>query len=333
MLVNQPGRPNVLQSNASSNGHRRTASVAYMPRGVMAQASASAGICDITLVPGFKEKDVTIAQYAHVGLHFPDDTLRTYCEAWSDPDTAGNAPVVRLVREGVLKAMNAMYARINATLTGLVVWGANVNNSYSNAAKTITIPLAGTSQDLDAGVLDMLADIQDAEFCGMPSIVGTGLFRNYNNLKVRGALGMNQAGVNSAAAVDWQFFYDNYATTAWGSNVIGVFEPGSIHLLEADENVGSFAGQKGTAFYTQIVDPRMQCWGDLPFTFDLAVDYINCPTTLTNAYTGSTATFNRGWAVYIRKRFDLFQTPTDANDGADVSHGVNGALRFTVANA
>jgi len=41
----------------------------------------------------------------------------------------------------------------------------------------------------------------------------------------------------------------------------------------------------------------------------------------------------RGYALYIKKRYGLFVTPTDAYDGGDRLAGSNGTLRYAMTNS
>jgi hypothetical protein len=107
-------------------------------------------------------------------------------------------------------------------------------------------------------------------------------------------------------------------------------------LIEFNANVGNFAGARGTSFFGQLFDPRVQCrtgQSYRDFALDFQLKYIDCPTSLTNYYTGQSQTFQRGWAMFVSKQYDLFTMPGDAYDGADVNHGANGTLHFTIANS
>jgi hypothetical protein len=118
-----------------------------------------------------------------------------------------------------------------------------------------------------------------------------------------------------------------------------MFAPGSVHLVERQDNVGSFAGQRGTSFFTTIVDPRTQCWtpnGLGNIAFDLQVKYIDCPedaNNLPSGYLNTESLTGRGYALYIKKRYGLFTTPKDAFDGGDRLAGSNGSLRYAMTNS
>jgi hypothetical protein len=66
--------------------------------------------------------------------------------------------------------------------------------------------------------------------------------------------------------------------------------------------------------------------------WDMQLKYYDCPTTVTNAYTGSSQSIDRGWVLILSKNYGYFPTPTDAFDGADVLHGNNGTLRYNITN-
>ena len=136
--------------------------------------------------------------------------------------------------------------------------------------------------------------------------------------------------------MDYRFFYDRYIETQFGANQILVLDPGTVHIIEDMRNVGSFAGDRGTSFYTTFADPRSQCWspaGMSMIQWDLHHKMINCDETLSDGYSGGTQTFSRGNALYISKHYGLFTIPNDAYDGADLNVGSNGTIRYTINNA
>ena len=115
-----------------------------------------------------------------------------------------------------------------------------------------------------------------------------------------------------------------------------MFAPGSAHLVERLDNVGSFAGQRGSSFFTTIIDPRTQCWtpgGLSNIQFDLQVKYIDCPEDLAGLTGAGDLDAARGYALIIKKRYALFQTPTNAYATGDRMEGSNGALLYTITNS
>jgi len=347
MLIGQGKRTAVQEAYSGGMGHNRgSVIVSYQPRSVVEQVSSSLE-CDIDVVQAAKTTTFTPSLVSKLGVYISHADMIRYCEDASRTvlvPGAGRQPATLFMNEFlqmIYSQLNGLYQHIDKQLATAMStkWGANAANSYSTAAKTITIPLANTSQDLDAGITQMLGDLEDNEFCGArPMIVsGSNLFRNYVAQKTKGGITYNQAGVNDSASLDFDFFYDKKLRTVWNTEEIGVFDPGAVDFIEFNAYTGAFAGERGTSWFGQFFDPRVQCSTGMAtyrdFALDLQIKYIDCPTTLTNGYTNQSATYDAGWAFYFSKQYDLWVPPTDMQDGGDVTRGQNGTLRFTIANA
>ena len=241
--------------------------------------------------------------------------------------------------------MNGIYQKMESVLTAGVTFGTH-QATGTNAAVTVNIEQDGTLNDLATGLTKLLMDAQVNEFCGNPLMVGPlgsrfhafDLQKQYNALAPATGYDPAMLAMNSG----YQFYASGQAATSWANaNSLGMFAPGSAHLIERLDNVGSFAGQRGSSFFTTIVDPRTQCWtpnGLSNIQFDLQVKYIDCPDDLGRLNGGgaidpSELTAARGYALIIKKRYDLFQTPTNAFDAADRMTGSNGALLYTITNS
>lgn len=337
-LLDQPDRPTVIQTQGFQSGHRRTVNIKYRVRGNENYVNTTES-CDIDLTPAWKETSQTIGQYAQIGLYFDDDTIRQYCTDASNMVATGGLPTQLMaeVMDGILSNMNALYQNIDKRLLTIMAGRFGINERVGVAtSQNINIPLDGTQNNLQTGFAQVMADVVTNEFCGMPKIVGSGNFLNYELMRQANAVSFNQSGINLTPLMAYQFYHDIYAQTQWGDNQIGVFEESAVHLLEDIRNVGAFAGDRGESFFSTFSDPRVQCWSPQGLSnvrFDMHVKYINCPTTLTDGYAGGQSTFNRGTAVYIGKYFDLFTPPSDQYDGADILAGVRGSLRYTITNA
>lgn len=343
MLYNQPNRPSVLQQ-AYPNGHTKTATVKYKPRTTENYVNTEIS-CDVDLTPAWKETGFSADQIVQLGLYFSDDTIRLYCEDASrmiNPNgTFTGIGPSRLMAEhldGILHAMNGLYQKMDKTLLTAMASKFGINKRTGSAASAnINIPLLGTQNDLQNGIPRILSDAVENEICGNPVIVGNGNFLAWHNMKMADAISYNQSGINYAPVLPYRFFHDIYSATQWGTNQIGVFEEGAVHIVEDLRNVGTWAGDKpGASSFGVFRDPRTQCWspnGTTMIPWDIQIKYLDCPTTLNNGYAGGTATFDRGYAIYISKRYGLFTIPSDAYDGADIIAGQNGTLRYTITNA
>ncbi len=346
MLLTSPDRPSVL-AEANGGGHYRSARVKYMPRTTESQVSTT-DTCAIDVIPAYKETTVSVDNVAQTGLWIPDDTIRQYCEDASRTVAVGQ-PATQLMTEhlnSILHSLNGLYQKIEGVLTtGMAsAFGAHKATGLSTAV-ALNFEQDATINDFGTGLTKLLTDAEANEFCGTPVIVGAlgGLMHSFaTQFKFKGlAAGEGFDPMAMANAMGFQFYGSGKTGTTWGAQHIGMFAPGSVHLLERQDNVGSFAGQRGASFFTTITDPRVQCWtpnGLANMQFDLQVKYIDCPEDLganiTNGYIAeSSITGARGTMLLIKKRYGLFTIPTNAYDGADVLAGSNGTLRYTVTNS
>jgi len=345
MLLTQPNRPTPIQ-DALSNGHYRNVNVKYLPRTTSSQVTTS-DTCAVDVVPTYKETTVTVGNIVQTGVWISDDTIRKYCEDASATVAIGQ-PATQLMNEqlvGILHAMNGLYQRMENVLTTSMASNFGRHKATgTNAAVGVNIKQDASLNDLGTGITKLLMDAENNEFCGAPMIVGAlgSLMHAYSlQMKYRGlapAEGWNPQAMADASG--FNFFASGQTGSTWGANHIGMFAPGSVHLVERLDNVGSFAGQRGSSFFTTIVDPRTQCWtpnGLGNMTFDLQVKYIDCPndftTQIASGYINEgNVVADRGTLLIIKKRYTLFTIPTDAYDGADAIFGANGTLRYSISN-
>jgi hypothetical protein len=343
MLITQPDRPFAA---ANVGGHYKDVRVKYMPRTTVAQVSTS-DTCSVDFVPAYLETNVSVNNVAQTGVWVSDDVVRQYCEDASRTVAVG-VPATQLMTEhlnSILHAMNGVYQKMEDVLTSSVTFGDH-QATGSNAAVTVNIEQDGNLNDLATGLTKLLMDAQVNEFCGNPLMVGPlgskfhafDLQKQYNALSPATGFDPAMLAMNSG----YQFFASGFAAANFGNaNALAMFAPGSAHLIERLDNVGSFAGQRGSSFFTTLIDPRTQCWtpnGLSNIQFDLQVKYIDCPDDLGRLNGGgaidpSELTAARGYALIIKKRYDLFQTPTDAFDAADRMTGSNGSLLYTITNS
>jgi len=321
MLVTSPDRPSPIQEGFTG-GHYRTVNVKYMPRTVAAQVSTTDS-CGIDLQPAYKETSVSVNNVAQTGLWIADDTVRQYCEEASRTVAVGQ-PATQMMTEhlrGILHAMNGIYQKMENVLTTQMAssFGKHVATGSATAV-TVNIEQDGNLNDLGTGLTKLLTDAASNEFCGTPAFVGAlgSLMHAYSIQKNQNALAQAIGFDPSALAANFQFFPSGQTGSTWGAQHVGMFAPGSVHLVERLDNVGSFAGARGTSFFTTIVDPRTQCWtpnGLGNISFDLQVKYVDCPedaSSLPSGYANTESLTGRGYALYIKKRYGLFVTPTDA---------------------
>ncbi len=318
----------------SGNGHKKTVQVKYKKRWRIADTDTSAS-CDNVLVPAWVETTVPLTKYRQLAIHIEDSVIAQYCDDASKTVAVGQ-PASQMMNEfyesTILQGANALLGAVNRDLINVqkAAFGVNYVTGLSTAT-TVNINKDSTINPLDKGITKILSDYKRNQFSGRPLIVGSGLFLNYTLQQPYKA--PDQAGIDSKmAAGQYDFFYDEDAALQWGTNNIGVFERDSVQVVEYLQNRGAFAGNKGPSTFGTVNIPMMTERGIIPIGFDYQFKYYDCPTTLTDAYSGENVSVNRGWSLIISKTFDLFTLPTDAYQAGDELSGNRGTLLYTVSN-
>lgn len=333
MLVAGPGAAPIRQNTLT--GNKKEVRFWYRQRATKSMTDTAAA-CDQVLTPARLETTVSVNNVRQIAWHLTDELLAQYTEEaaqrMSTPGFSVGQGATAEIMDLIMSGANAITAGINQDLLGLLTWGRN-KVSGNNASVTVNIPQTVTAQPLTSGMPKLLSDYKFNNLQGMPNVVGAGLFYNYilaNQYK-----GLDSSGFNSQIATGMiNMFPDQDFATVVGANDIGVFEPGSIQLVEYLEYTGFKAGVKpGDSEFGTLALPAMASDGTmLPVMFDWQLRYITCPTTLYDAYTGNSATYNKGWSLIMKKNFGLFQLPSDAYRNDDGNIAVNGSLRYTITN-
>jgi len=263
MLLTTPDRPNVL-AEANSGGHRRTARVMYMPRTTINQVSTT-DTCAVDVIPAFKETEVTVDNIVQTGVWIPDDTIRQYCEDASRTVAIGQ-PATQLMNQhlsSILHSMNGIYQKMENVLTTSMASEFGAHKATGTAtAVTVNIEQDATINDLGTGLTKLLSDAEANEFCGSPVIVGAlgSIFHQFaTQFKFRGlAAGDGFNPMAMAEAMGFTFYGSGQTSSTWGAQHIGMFSPGSTHLIERLDNVGAFAGQRRSYLYFPHQTPSHQ---------------------------------------------------------------------------
>ena len=331
MTASSPG----IIKNDSYNGHFKTVQVKKRQRFTVAQTDTS-GSCDNVLIPAYTEDTVSVASFRQIAFHIDDETIAQYCDDASRIQSpAGVKPATPLMNEvldTVMGAANALLRAVDQDLLGLVTWGNN-KVSGNNAAKAINLPLTVTTQPLNNGVTEILADYRKNGLTHRPQIVGQGFMLNYTMQQI--AKGLDQGGLDSSILTAlYDFWNDDNYEGVFGANQFGVFEPNSIQLVEYLRYQGFKAGVKPGGSTFGILPLPMYVGNEVkPVMFDFQLKYNDCAQTLTDAYTGSPVNVEKGWAMILSKQFGLYQIPAGAYRNDDPMFNVNGALRYTATNA
>lgn len=320
-------------NDAYDGGHNRPLRVKYSRRPTLDDVQDEAN-CDINSQPVYEEWMLPNLIHRSHSFHIPDNMVRQYCIDASRMRATGAPPtqVMQEIYDRIIEAANIVLRAVNvATVTAMATeFGVNTTTG-SDGGKLINIPRNGNDFVLDNGVIDMMQDLQENEFCGDPCIVGGGLYAAYD--KARMIACCNAAGLDLSRTGVPNFFFDKDTQSIWGANTIGVFAPGSVKFVSQNKYVGpAFAGQRGLSWFTTLPFPVNEfgcpdeCLRDL--RFDMQIRYNDCAIPLDGG-----GTLQPGWQVIISKDFNLWVQPTDAYNSGDPLEGTNGTLKYFVTNS
>jgi hypothetical protein len=328
-----PGVKIVNEGWDGDDGHFREMKVKYRTRGIEDNTTTS-DTCDVDVIPVYSEADVSLRFYRQVGIVLDDATIARYLADASATVRVGK-PATALMNEtlgAIYEQLNGLFQGVDDDLLGVQAVNFGVNaRTGSNASAAININKNADTYDLSDGLGRILADLVENEISGTPVIVGSGLFNNFDVQKFMASAASN--GVN-LSQFPYKFFFDKKTATKWGSNQIGVFEPGAVKLLHRNKYKGAFAGEKGTSFFFTMSPQVQDQFGDslAPFTLDAQLKYYDCPTDITVSSYGGTRRISRGWALVVGAYYDQFNIPSDAYDSSDDLYQANGTLRYTISN-
>lgn len=334
MLVTA-GNPDAIKVG-NYDGHKKTVQVSYRQRFTKAQTDTSVD-CSVVLTPSKLEGSVSVANTRVIAVHIEDELIAQYCNDASammamkglTPPT----PVMNEVADIIFSSANALLDGVNDDLLGLVTWGKNVV-SGSNAAVTVNLPADVSVQPLNGGMTKILSDYKQANLTGRPQVVGSGLMLSY--ILQQKWKSLDQFGLDSRIATGFlDFYHDQDFASIVGAQHFGVFEPGSVQLVQYLQNTGFQAGEKpgGSTFGIlplPMVDPTNNMM--TPVKFDFQFKYVDCAQQYTDAYSGATVTLQKGWSIILSKQFGLWQIYNDAYRHEDPSRSVNGALHYIASN-
>lgn len=333
-LLNSQKAAQVVNISPDNNGHRKSVKVKYQQRADQNQIADTIS-CDNVIVPIYNEVDVQIDITKQLGIYISDETIAKYMDEASRTVAVGQpgTPFMREFLFSVMTSTNALVQALDIEILTKLYANAGVNAVSGVSTPTaLNIPLNTTVNPLNSGLNKIITDYQKNSQKGRPQIVGAGLFWDF--MTQQPAMSANYAGYDSkiqAARVD--LYPDlNVGSVFGGADEILVVAPNSIQPVNYITNRDFRAGQKGTSFFFTIDLPMQIGTEIVPITFDAQLKYIDCPTTLTEAYTGDTITADRGWALFISKQMGIFQIPTDAYQATDRLSGVNGTFLYDVSN-
>lgn len=344
-LLENTTKPDVINEGIDDGtGHIRNMQIKYRQR-LKPGATVTTDDCNIDQVPVYAETSVNLSLFRKIGFFIDDETLSKYMsEATSvaNINTAGQVEGFKNTTtfmqdflDRMLEMLNGIYADIDSDLVTKMAANFGVNAvSGNNNALTVNILLDATKNDLSSGMTKILTDWKENENVGPMIMVGNGLMHKYV-LQQLAKNGQDFNGVDTTAFENlYRWYWDTNTTTAFGANQVGIFAQDAQHFVTRSRFKGFRSGFKGGSVFFTMVPPGVDSLGNaLPqIELDCQFKYVDCPTQLIGPG-GYAQTFQRGWALYFSKAYDLFNIPADAYATGDRLAGNNGTYRYSITNA
>ena len=317
-----------IRNTEPDGGNKREIRYWFRERNTKAQVDTSY-TCDNVLTPARKEMTLTASNVVQIGYHLPYDLITNYDKEMTASASLAGKPATKELLDVMAGGCNAILEKMNEVLVAAITYGKN-SVTGASTAQSINFPQASTTQILNNGMAKVISDYKRNGLTGIPNFIcGPGLpfqYATYAALMSQAA----QNGFDNRLATSWGDWYMDQDVTA---DEFVAFEPGSIQIVEYLENLFKPGRLANSDFFTATLPVLDPLGNSVAVPFDMQLKEIDCPTTLTDAYTGSTATYNRGHSLIIWKNFGLFQIPSDAYRAEDQQFLSNGSLRFTATNS
>lgn len=332
-LVKHNKNANIVKINDEANpGHRRTVIIKAKQRATV-DMTDTVKSCDNVNVNAYFERAVNLSNIRQYAIFIDDETIARYPAEASAASGLGT-PSTSLMDEFLIQikeGADAILTGVNQDLATLMAANIGTNfRSGNNAAQTINLVLNTNNNPLNQGLTQVLTDYQLNQSSGRPMMVGTGLIHNF--MLQQRVKGLDQSGINTPImANDFDFFQDTFAATSLGANEAIVYEPEAVQLIEYMEYKGYKAGDFGVSTFFTFMLPMQVSDRIEMIEFDAQLKYFDCPTTLTNAYYGTTVQVEKGFSLIISKQFGLF-TIDQAYRATDILNGNRGSYRYEFTN-
>lgn len=340
--LNWQGHLNLLKHNKNANivrindetnaGHRRTVIIKAKQRATV-DMTDTVKSCDQVNVNAYFERAVNLSNVRQYAIFIDDETIARYPNEASAASGLGT-PSTPLMNEFLLQikeGADALLSGVNQDVATLMAANIGVNQrTGNNAAAAINLVLNTTNNPLDQGLTQVLTDFQLNESSGRPMMVGNGLIHNF--MLQQRAKSPDQSGINTPImANDFDFFQDPFAATSLGANQAIVYEPEAVQLIEYMEYKTWKAGDFGVSTFFTFMLPMQVSNRVEMVEFDAQLKYFDCPTTLTDAYYGTSVQVAKGFSLIISKQFGLF-TIDQAYRATDRLNGNRGSYRYSFTN-
>ncbi len=333
-LVKHNKNASVVRINDETNpGHRRTVIIKAKQRATIDMTDTEKS-CDNVNVNAYFERSVNLSNIRQYAIFIDDETIARYPAEASAASGLGT-PSTSLMNEFMMQikeGADALLSGVNQDLATLMAANIGVNQRTGGAgAAAINLVLNTTNNPLNQGLTQVLTDFQLNEATGRPMMVGTGFIHNF--MLQQRAKSPDQSGINTPIqASDFDFFQDPFTATSLGANDAIVYEPEAVQLIEYMEYKGFKAGEfpGDSTFFTFMLPMQVSERIEM-VEFDAQLRYFPCPTTLTDAYYGTSVAVQKGFSLIISKQFGLF-TIDQAYRATDRLNGNRGSYRYTFTN-
>lgn len=320
-------------SQGYANGHERDIRVWYRERVGDSDVQSDMPGCDAGITRPRKEFTIPALQTSAVSLWFSVDDIRKFCESASQPITVGRTRLMSDMWGTIRSAMYAVLADVDKK--GVTAMSTQFGINLATGLNTATVINYDPAKAYVDIIKKIVLDTETNEFCDDFCIVGNG---DITALEIERQLatGVNGAGINMQSVYNQipRIFSDNYTKTGWGANQFGVFERGSVGLINVPRYIGAYNQRIANTEYFPMMLPvnEMVCPQDCldNFTFDMSIREIDCPTQMT--IDGVQVTKDRGYQVVISKKYAYVVKP-DLYATGDPLSGVNGTLRYELKDA
>lgn len=343
-LLENTSKPDVINEGIDDGtGHIRAMQIKYRQR-MPSGKTVTSDDCNIDQVPVYAEASVNLSLFRKIGFFIDDNTMAKYMQEATSVATISTAGQVEGFKntttfmqdflDRLLEMLNGIYADIDSDLVTKAAanFGVNVASGNNNAV-AVNILLDATKNNLTSGITKILTDWKENENTGPMIMFGNGLMHNYV-LQQLAKNGTDFNGLDTTAFENlYKWYWDTNTVGALGANQVGIFASDALHFVTRTRFKGFASGFKGGSIFFTMTPPGADSLGNaLPqIELDCQLKYIDCPTTLIGpgGYSGN---YNRGWALYLSKSYDLFNIPADAYAVGDRLFGNNGTYRYTISN-
>jgi len=330
-------KPDIIgTAKDDGSGYIRDVKIRFRNRGVAGQ-SVTTDDCSLQVRPAYLEYTVPATSYRALGLAFEDDQIAKFEKdalAQMSAGTPTMTGIMKDVYEAIIEQANGLFADINNDLLALQVanFGTNVVPG-NNAAKTINFALSTATNPLNAGMTEVMSDAMANEVrMAGTTIVGSGLVNNY--YLQQAAKSPDQSGLNTSQLALPKFYYDPYASAAWGANQFALLEKDAVQFVNLCRFRGAKAGMKGSDFFMTLRLPVQDSLGQgslSAFEFDVQLTYRTCPSN--EDIGGNVVALGRGWNIILSCAYQTVFIPSTSYAAGDRLNLVNGTFRYTATNA